>query len=472
MDRASLSVALCVGVCVIVASVAVGAEPAVPAPFTAKDTAAFEELYKARIDKAQSRRDKEALAKELLEGAAPAGPGLKYLMLAAAAELARDGLDFETAVKAQEQLVALKAGDRKALLRERVDLQLKHFHVLRRKRVPPKERLSMKKILHALGGSIVEGAIELANTHRGALEYDQAEEVEKLALVPARLISSPRLGQLRQGIQVSQTLKGLVARAEGFQRTDRLAEAVWAYLDAGLYGRATALKPPEPDATAQQLIRAAAAGAKPGEILEAAKAWDRRATEARPPDGPLAQIRLARAAELYERYMDVGDEANRKIAKIRLQAIERKLGDLLAALRAPTEWVYLVDLKEVSAKVGWGSFGKTTVAKGPIGIAGRKFSTGLNVHAFSRVVYSLRGQYKVFSTCYGLGTGAGGAASFEIVCDGKVVWKSGGMWSNHTHGVRKPVVINVTGVDKLELVTRAIRGGAGAFSKWGEPKLR
>jgi hypothetical protein len=179
-----------------------------------------------------------------------------------------------------------------------------------------------------------------------------------------------------------------------------------------------------------------------------------------------------RAAELYERYMPVGDELNLKVAKIRLKAIHQKLGDMLAALRKPAEWVYLADMKEESVRVGWGSLKKITAAKGPLSIAGKKFPTGLWAHASSRLVYLLAGKYKQFSTFYGLQTGAGGAASFHIICDGKTVFSSPGMWSNHTQGVRKAVVVSVVGVEKLELVTKGIRGGAGAFSCWGDPRVR
>ena len=105
-------------------------------------------------------------------------------------------------------------------------------------------------------------------------------------------------------------------------------------------------------------------------------------------------------------------------------------------------------------------------------IAGRKLATGLRVHASSKVVYSLRGRCRQLSIHYGLLTGAGGVASFHIVCDGKKAFDSPWLWSNHTRGVGKPTILNIAGVDKLELITTAHRGGAGAFSAWGDPKVR
>jgi len=446
------------------------AEGKPPAPFTARDKQTFDDLYQPRIKQAARRKAKAELAKELLAGAGQARGGMKYLLLSATKDLAVTAADLDTAVQAQQQLVELKRGDPNADLRELLGLQLRHFNVLKRKRVPPRDRAALKKELYALGGRIVDNAITLGNAHRGAGDYAAAEEAEKLAENTASLISSPRLTQLRQGIQMSQTLKGLVDQARRYVNLERLAQAQWAYLDAGLYDEAAKLQPAERDETAALVLAAATSKTPSPEIVfEAAKTWDKRSLAAK---GSLQQIRLARAAELYRQTLATGKEADRTVAKIRLQAIEKQLGEMLASLKKPTEWVYLVDVKEDSAKVGWGSFGRIRRDKGPLGIAGKNFETGLSVHASSKVVYTLQGQYRQLSICYGLRTGAGGAATFEVVGDGKSLFKSGGMWSNHTHGVRAPLLLNITGVDKLELVTKGLRGGQGAFSAWGDPKVR
>ena len=447
-----------------------GAAEKPPPALTAREQSVFNDLYKQRIEQATSRRAKEKMAKELLSEAGAAEGGLKYLLLSAAKDLAVGAGDLATAVGAAEQAVTMKRGDANAQAADLLDLQVKCFYQLARKRVPAKERAALKKQLSALVERIADNATALGNTYRSRQDYAAAEKAEKLAERPASLVSCPRLGQLRQGIALSQTLQGLVRQAVRFVNLGRFAEARWHYLDAGLYDEASKLKVPEPDATAELLLRVARADKPdPPELLEAAKAWDKRAVGAK---GTLEQIRLTRAAELYQRCIDVGDEAAGKLARLRFQAIAKKLGDLLAALKKPGEWVYLVNLPRVSARVGWGSFGNITRAKGPIGIAGTNFATGLSVHASSKVVYSLRGRYRQLSIYYGLRTGAGGAASFEIVCDGKSVFKSAGTWSNHRHGVTKPTVVSLVGVDKLELVTHALRGGQGAFSAWGDPKAR
>ena len=411
-------------------------------PFTAREQGVFNDLYKQRLAKAASRKAKEALAKELLTEAGSAEGGLKYLLLAATRDLSVAAGDLETAVAAAEQVLEMKRGDPKTLLTELLDLQLKCFQMLSRKRFPAKERAARKKQLYALGGRIVDNAITLGNMHRSQAEYAAAEKAEASAERTAKLISSARLGQLRQGILISKTLKGLVDQARRYVNLKRFAQAQWEYLDAGLYAEAGKLKVDQPDETAELLLRVGRADKpKPGDLLEAAKAWDKRSQAAK---GPLQQIRLARAAELYQKCIDVGDEAARKVARLRLQAIEKKLGDMLVALKRPAEWIYLVDMKEASARVGWGSFGKITRDKGPLGIAGKNFATGLSVHASSKVVYSLRGRYRQLSLHYGLRTGAGGVASLHVLCDGKAVFNSPWMWSNHTGGVGRPTMVNVS----------------------------
>ena len=269
---------------------------------------------------------------------------------------------------------------------------------------------------------------------------------------------------------MSRALGRLTRQADLYKRQGKLNHAVWAWLDAGMYARAGALKASKPDATALLVLRAALdKTAAPADILAAAQAWDKRSATQR---GAIEQLRLTRAAELYRRYLKVGEELGLQVAKVRLKAITEKLGDLLSAQCKSGELVYLVDVKEVSARVGWGSFGKITVARGPLSIAGRKFRTGLSVRAGSRVVYSLKGQYKLLSVYYGMKTGAGGAATFHVICDGKEAFKSGHMYSNSKGGVSKPLLVRIVGVDKLELVTKGVRGGAGAFSCWGDPTVR
>jgi len=473
MCRVSGRVLLTVLALLLAGQTRAGEAAQVAEPFTEQERAAFDGMYAKRVASARGKAAKLALAKELHAAVDGSEGGLKYLLLAQIKGLAKGAGDLEMAVGAAKQLVELKRGDPNALLGELLGLQLRRFDALvarGRKTKDPKEKQALRKSVTVLGGEIVDNAILLGDARRGERAFAEAERAETAALKAATLVSSPKVSRLRQGILISKTLLRAADSGRKLGAAGKATAAVWEYLDAGMDAEAAKLVAESKDETQALLVRVAAEpAAEPKDIFAAAKAWDGRAQDAR---GALAQIRLMRAAELYERYMPVGDELDLKVAKIRLKAIHQQLGDMLAALRKPAEWIYLVDLKAESVKVGWGSLKKITAAKGPLSIAGTKVPTGLWAHASSRLVYPLAGKYRQFSTFYGLQTGAGGAASFHIICDGKTVFSSPGMWRNHTQGVRKAVVISVVGVEKLELVTKGIHGGAGAFSCWGDPKIR
>lgn len=138
------------------------------------------------------------------------------------------------------------------------------------------------------------------------------------------------------------------------------------------------------------------------------------------------------------------------------------------------EWKNLVDIEPVEAKVGYSEF--TRYGKGGSGleIGGKKFDTALLAHASSSIIYNLDGQYTDFSTSYGMKDGSGGSAIFHIIVDGKDKFTSDGMWSygnTKTKG-HKPILIKLSGAKTLELKTVGVRGGAGAWSAWGDPKVR
>jgi hypothetical protein len=74
-----------------------------------------------------------------------------------------------------------------------------------------------------------------------------------------------------------------------------------------------------------------------------------------------------------------------------------------------------------------------------------------------------------------LKAGAGGAAVFVIVADGKEVFRTGEIYGyGHTHdeGTKTPIKLDITGVKLLELKAIGVRGGASAWSAWGDPKVR
>ena len=469
MMRVALATAACAGLCLLgsVALCAGGAAEAAEAPYSEAEKTAFDTLYKSRLAQARSRGAKVELAREMLTGSESSDGGLKYLALATAKGLARAGGDLKLTVDVTHRLVALGRGDVRALRMELLALQCRRFDALMARARAAKDKVQFRKVVTALADEIADNAIELGSSYRAERDFQTALEAETLALKPVTRAKSAKLPKLRQGVLLSRTLKDAMSKARSCIQQGHPELAVWHYLDAGAVDEAAKLE--SPDETVALVVGAArAADAAPADVLAAAKAWDDRALKAR---GALAQIRLLRAAELYERYMAVGDDLNRKVAKIRLKTIHSKLGDMVAALRKPAEWVYLADLEPESARVGFGSFERITVASGPAKLAGRSFPTGLLAHAPSRIVYALDGRYRELSFCYSMVAGAGGAASFHVLCDGKEVFKSPGMWKQHHHGVQRPTVVSLVGVDRLELVTKAV-AIAGAFSMWGDPKVR
>jgi hypothetical protein len=470
MDRRILLVTAVVSLVLALPAVAASSDDAAPdatAPYTAEEKKTFDGLYAARIQQARRTEERVALAKELLAGAESAAGGLKYLLLATAKDLALKGRSTDLALDAQRRLVDEGAGDAAGLRSEWLDLQIDRFNELLRTARSAEEA---KRLVYDTGSRLLENALALARLYRGAGDFDAAARAANKALKPATLIKANRLTELRQSIAIDEQLGRLVSMAKGHEARGKVEQAIAEYLDAGLVQEAARLLADHPDDEALLLVRVAQAAApEPADLLAAAQAWDERARQAR---DTLETIRLLRAGDLYMRFMARGQGLELEVAKIRLQAIQERLGDLLGALRKAEEWVYLAEVAHESARVGWGSLRKVTRKDKPCGIVGRKFATGIYAHATSKVVYALKGQYKQFSFCYGMSTGAGGAAWFEVIADGKRLWKSSGMWSNHTHGVRKPTVLNVVGVETLELVAHGIAGGAGAHAWWGDPKIR
>ena len=103
--------------------------------------------------------------------------------------------DLDAAVDAARQAHGMKRGDAGAQLAELLDLEVKCFYQLSRKRVPAKERAALEKQVHALGEEIVSHAIALAAACRARRDYAGAEAAEKLAERPASLVASARLVQ-------------------------------------------------------------------------------------------------------------------------------------------------------------------------------------------------------------------------------------------------------------------------------------
>jgi nitrous oxidase accessory protein NosD len=159
-------------------------------------------------------------------------------------------------------------------------------------------------------------------------------------------------------------------------------------------------------------------------------------------------------------YSDIGLAASTSYT-YRVRAINA-LGD--SAYSAPASATttglltvtYISDLAWVSATSGWGTVHKDqSVLGNPITLQGVSYAKGIGTHAPSQIVYNLGGQYTHFLSDIGIDSeeaGRVGAADFQVIGDGKVLYDSGVLTSS------SPIVsidVNVTGVQQLTLVVTA-----------------
>ena len=133
------------------------------------------------------------------------------------------------------------------------------------------------------------------------------------------------------------------------------------------------------------------------------------------------------------------------------------------ALRARS--VYLSDLSELDAVVGFGTFQKggkqdfyrKSDAEPVVRVEGLTASKSLALHAVSRgnayVRYSLHGKFKRLTTFVAINDSARASKqtspiSFQVIGDGKVLWDSKNLRGS---GVYKKCDVRVKGVDELQL---------------------
>ena len=165
-----------------------------------------------------------------------------------------------------------------------------------------------------------------------------------------------------------------------------------------------------------------------------------------------------------------------KLAEPRIAAI----ADRLIRTRQPTETpaedtgtealVALTDFKASDVRVGWGkaAYDRVPDEQMLLESGGQFFATGIYAHAPARHVYDLNGKWSVITGHVGLAAGHDGTVEFEIVGDGKSLWKSGVVESSAT----APFNVSIAGIQQLELLTHTTPDGAGAdWGTWLSPNL-
>jgi alpha-galactosidase len=105
--------------------------------------------------------------------------------------------------------------------------------------------------------------------------------------------------------------------------------------------------------------------------------------------------------------------------------------DSVVSLSRPVErinGVYLDILEPTSVTQGWGTLKKNqSVWEKPMTIGGHKYPRGLGTHAPSRITYALDGKFSRFQAWAGPDGATTPTVSFEVLVDGKSLWKSNNM---------------------------------------------
>jgi hypothetical protein len=187
-------------------------------------------------------------------------------------------------------------------------------------------------------------------------------------------------------------------------------------------------------------------------------AWAFKQTDAQTPNDPHA---LPMPECLYL------DSASllKETPKSAIQATERR--------RRPVEkidGIYLDSLKPVSAVQGWGKLQlNQSVWEKPMMIGSQSFQRGLGTHAPARIVYDIPAGFKRFTAMAGADAATSPTVDFDVLADGKSLWKSGLM--DKSTGA-KTVDVNITGAKQLELrVGDGGNGISGDHADWADAKL-
>ncbi len=137
-----------------------------------------------------------------------------------------------------------------------------------------------------------------------------------------------------------------------------------------------------------------------------------------------------------------------------------------ASAPAVRQRVWLTEMDEHDAKVGWGSFGRYGWAgfeSHPILVHNLNPTHGLGTHPDCHVEYLLHKHYRTFRGTAAMDDSTVPACEwpieFRVLGDGKLLWKSRGL---HGKSDSQPCMLDITGVDVLRLEVVYRPGGSGA----------
>jgi len=131
----------------------------------------------------------------------------------------------------------------------------------------------------------------------------------------------------------------------------------------------------------------------------------------------------------------------------------------------------LTSFRATSAKVGWNQPAFNRIPEGSLLLeaGGELFATGIYAHAPARHEYDLGGEWRMFRGKAGVASGHSGSVEFEVLGDGKSLWKSAVV----REGELVPFEVKVEGVKQLELTVSPTEDGPGSdWGLWLEPQLK
>ena len=145
----------------------------------------------------------------------------------------------------------------------------------------------------------------------------------------------------------------------------------------------------------------------------------------------------------------------------------------LQAAEAPDWTVGLEELDMSRMSQGWGSPQMDkSVSGGQLSIGGRKFAHGIGTHAAGEFALDLHGSARRFSAWVGVDDAAQapGSVTFQLLGDGRVLWKSGVM---RTGAPAMEVGVELQGVQRLTLQVGDAGDGNGMdHADWAEAKMQ
>jgi hypothetical protein len=198
------------------------------------------------------------------------------------------------------------------------------------------------------------------------------------------------------------------------------------------------------------------------------------------PDGKERTFRLIQGEDAYRGEAPLVEKAE-AAPLVRCTAVVRRDGKELARLghwvfdEARASRVYLADLTEADFRKGPWDLGKGGLGdpgRSPIRVGGRNSPKGLGTHPDCSVTYRLKKAGLVFRSEVAIDDSGradrAGPITFEVLGDGKVLWRSRAIF---VRGETDECAVDVRDVDALELRVSVAGTNFRAHAVWLEPHL-